>query len=191
MDAQAVSVGAGGCSGRMSNGTNETAGVRFGCVLADAGYGLSAPFRQGLTARKLTGAVGIPRHLEVCPADVRIIWPVAKRGRPRQRHVPDILSIPAEDMLVGAPSGRAPARKESSRLVLLRPAFGSQTDHRSGSGTRASNICPGTRLGSSANTGCREPPAGPLCGHKSDISRGPRRAKSGLYAPQQNCVNFG
>ena len=25
------------------------AGVRFGCVLADAGYGLSAPFRQGLT----------------------------------------------------------------------------------------------------------------------------------------------
>ena len=27
------------------------AGVRFGCVLADAGYGLSAPFRQGLTTR--------------------------------------------------------------------------------------------------------------------------------------------
>jgi SRSO17 transposase len=26
---------------------------RFGCVLADAGYGLSAPFRQGLTARTL------------------------------------------------------------------------------------------------------------------------------------------
>src|SRR6266403_2893121 len=36
------------------------AGVRFGCALADAGYGLSAPFRQGLTARKLTWAVGIP-----------------------------------------------------------------------------------------------------------------------------------
>jgi len=27
------------------------AGARFGCVLADAGYGMSAPFRQGLTAR--------------------------------------------------------------------------------------------------------------------------------------------
>src|SRR4029077_208439 len=40
-------------------------GVCFGCVLADAGYGLSAPFRQGLTARKLTWAVGIPRHLKV------------------------------------------------------------------------------------------------------------------------------
>src|SRR5262245_40160324 len=98
----------------MSNGTNETGngsggdrschrgGVRFGCVLADAGYGLSAPFRQGLTARKLAWAVGIPRHLKVYPADVRMIWPVAKRGRPRQRHVPDILSIPPEDMLANA-----------------------------------------------------------------------------------------
>src|SRR5438874_11423121 len=75
------------------------AGVRFGCVLADAGYGLSAPFRQGLTARKLAWAVGIPRHIKVYPADVRMIWPIAGRGRPRQRHVPDVLSIPAEDML--------------------------------------------------------------------------------------------
>ena len=31
-----------------------------------------------------------------------MIWPVAKRGRPRQRHVPDILSIPAEDMVANA-----------------------------------------------------------------------------------------
>ena len=78
------------------------AGVRFGCVLADAGYGLSAPFRQGLTARKLAWAVGIPRHLKVYPADVRMIWPVARRGRPRKRHVPDILSMAAEDMLADA-----------------------------------------------------------------------------------------
>ncbi len=78
------------------------AGVRFGCVLADAGYGLSAPFRQGLTARKLAWAVGIPRQLKVYPADVQMIWPVAGRGRPRKRHIPDILSIPAEDMLANA-----------------------------------------------------------------------------------------
>src|SRR5262245_14817805 len=78
------------------------AGVRFGCVLADAGYGLSAPFRQGLTARKLAWAVGIPRHLKVYPADVRMIWPVAKRGRPRKRSIPDILSMAAEDMLANA-----------------------------------------------------------------------------------------
>ena len=46
------------------------AGMRFGCVLADAGYGQSTAFRQGLTARKLAWAVGIPRHLKVYPADV-------------------------------------------------------------------------------------------------------------------------
>src|SRR5262245_48450600 len=78
------------------------AGVRFACVLADAGYGLSAPFRQGLTARKLAWAVGIPRHLKVYPADVQMIWPVAGRGRPRKRHGPDILSMAAEDMLADA-----------------------------------------------------------------------------------------
>ena len=75
------------------------AGVHFGCVLADAGYGLSAPFRQGLTARKLAWAVGIPRHLKVYPVGVQLIWPKAARGRPRQRHIPDILSMAAEDML--------------------------------------------------------------------------------------------
>ena len=78
------------------------AGVRFGCVLTDAGYGLSAPFRRGLTARGLAWAAGIPRHLKVYPADVTLIFPVAGRGRPRQRHIPDVLSTPAENMLANA-----------------------------------------------------------------------------------------
>ena len=77
------------------------AGVRFGCVLADAGYGMSAPFRQGLTARKLAWAVGIPRHLKMYPADVQMIRPVTPRGRPRQR-IPDTLSVAAQDMLATA-----------------------------------------------------------------------------------------
>ena len=77
------------------------AGVRFGCVVADAGYGLSARFRQGLTARKLSWAVGIPRHLKVYPADVQMIRPVARRGRPPQR-IPDTLSVAAEDVLTTA-----------------------------------------------------------------------------------------
>ena len=136
------------------------AGARFGCVLADAGYGMSAPFRQELTARKLAWAVGIPRHLKVYPANVQMVWPVAKRGRPRQRHVPDILSIPAEDMLANAQwhtiswrtgtKGKLKARFAAVRVRVL------PTDYRSGSGTRVSNICQATRLGSSANTGCRE-----------------------------------
>ncbi len=79
------------------------ANVRFGYVLADAGYGLSAPFRQGLTERGLVWAVGIPRHLKVYPVDVKLIWPITKaRGKPRKHHVPDILSIAAEQMLAGA-----------------------------------------------------------------------------------------
>src|SRR3984893_9222164 len=78
------------------------AGMRFGCVLADAGYGLSAPFRQELTTRGLAWAVGIPRHLKVYPVGVNLIWPVAGRGRPRKRHIPDILSRAAEDMLANA-----------------------------------------------------------------------------------------
>jgi len=77
-------------------------GVRFGSVLADAGYGLSAPFRQGLTTRGLTWAVGIPGRQKVYPAHVKLIFPVAGRGRPRQRHIPDILSKSAEEMLAPA-----------------------------------------------------------------------------------------
>ena len=76
-------------------------GIRFGCVLADAGYGQSAPFRQELTRRKLTWAVGIPRHLKVYPVGVQLIFPIARRGRPRQRSMPDVLSVAAEDMLAG------------------------------------------------------------------------------------------
>jgi SRSO17 transposase len=77
-------------------------GVGFGCVLADAGYGQSAPFRQELTRRKLTWAVGIPRHLKVYPVEVQLIFPTARRGRPRQRSMPDVLSVPAEHMLASA-----------------------------------------------------------------------------------------
>lgn len=78
------------------------AGVRFGCVLADAGYDLSAQFRQGLTDRGLTWAVGIPYNQKVYPADVAMIFPVAGRGRPRQRHIPDVTSIGAQTMLEAA-----------------------------------------------------------------------------------------
>ena len=75
------------------------AGVRFGCVLADAGYGLSAPFRQALSVRGLNWAVGVPRHQKVYPHDVRLIFPESARGRPRVRHVPDQLSVKAEAVL--------------------------------------------------------------------------------------------
>ena len=75
------------------------AGVRFGCVLADAGYGRSAPFRQALSERGLRWAVGIPAKQKIYPADVEMIFPVAGRGRPRKRHIPDQLSVAAETVL--------------------------------------------------------------------------------------------
>ena len=64
------------------------AGVRFGTVLADAGYGMSAEFRRALSGRALAWAVGIPRHQKVYPRDVELVFPVAGRGRPRKRHAP-------------------------------------------------------------------------------------------------------
>ncbi len=78
------------------------AGIRFGCVLADAGYGLSGQFRHALSERGLKWAVGIPRHQKVYRGDVALIFPVAGRGRPRRRHIPDSKSIAAEAMLAGA-----------------------------------------------------------------------------------------
>lgn len=76
-----------------------SAGARFGGVLADAGYGLSGPFRQALTERGLTWAVGIPHKQKVYPVDVALIFPVAGRGRPRVNQVPDVPSRPAQEML--------------------------------------------------------------------------------------------
>jgi SRSO17 transposase len=60
-------------------------GVRFGCVLADAGYGMCAEFRQGLTARTLSWAVGILSTQNMYPANVKVSMPAAsaKGGRPR------------------------------------------------------------------------------------------------------------
>lgn len=77
-------------------------GVRFGLVLADAGYALSASFRQGLSARGLAWAVGIPNHQKVYGADVALVFPVAGRGRPRNNQIPDQLSVPAEAVLARA-----------------------------------------------------------------------------------------
>src|SRR3712207_1192201 len=47
------------------------AGVRFGVVLADAGYGTSAGFRHGLDERRLLWAVGIPRTQKVYRSEER------------------------------------------------------------------------------------------------------------------------
>ncbi|QKE93003.1 IS701 family transposase (plasmid) [Lichenicola cladoniae] len=74
-------------------------GVRFHCVLADSGYGSSGPFRQALSERRLLWAVGLSRRQNVYPADVALIFPVAKTGKPRQYHVPSQPPVAAEALL--------------------------------------------------------------------------------------------
>jgi SRSO17 transposase len=77
-------------------------GLRFGCVLADAGYGNSALFRQALSARGLHWAVGIPKVQAACGTEVALLWPKAARGRPRLKPVPSEKPVPAEALLAGA-----------------------------------------------------------------------------------------
>jgi SRSO17 transposase len=77
-------------------------GVRFGCVLADSGYGSSGPFRQALSARGLLWAVGLSRRQNVYPADVALAFPVAKAGKPRKYHIPEQPPVSAEAALADA-----------------------------------------------------------------------------------------
>ena len=75
------------------------AGVRFGAVLADAGYGISAAFRQGLSERDLFWAVGIPRIQKIFLADVVMVPPPPARRPSSQPLVPATEAVSAEALL--------------------------------------------------------------------------------------------
>jgi len=77
-------------------------GLRFGCVLADAGYGNSALFRQALTARGLCWAVGIPKVQTAYGTEVTLLWPKAHTGRRRLKPVPSEKPTSAEALLAQA-----------------------------------------------------------------------------------------
>jgi SRSO17 transposase len=64
------------------------ADLRFGLVLADAGYGASAAFRRGLSERGLVWAVGIPRNQKVYDADVQLVPPTGRKRRPAPAQEP-------------------------------------------------------------------------------------------------------
>jgi SRSO17 transposase len=76
-------------------------GARFGCVLADSGYGSSGSFRQALSERGLKWAVGLSRRQNVYPADIALTFPVAKTGNRRKYHIPDRPPVSIETMLAG------------------------------------------------------------------------------------------
>ena len=78
------------------------AGVSFGAAVTDAGYGISAPFRRGLSALGLLWAVGIPRIQKVYPAGVQLVSAPRTRGGPRKTLIPDQEAMAAEAMLAKA-----------------------------------------------------------------------------------------
>lgn len=94
------------------------AGVRFGVVLADAGYGTSAEFRRGLDERGLRWAVGIARTQKVYGSDVRLVPPEGRKRRP----VPDQEPRAAEEVLAGLRWRPVAWRRGTKRPLALRVA---------------------------------------------------------------------
>jgi SRSO17 transposase len=92
------------------------AGVRFGVVLADAGYGASAEFRRGLDGRGLAWAVGVPRTQKVYGADVRLVPPGGRKRRP----VPDQEPREAEAVLAASPWRRVTWRRGTKGPLVAR-----------------------------------------------------------------------
>ena len=92
------------------------AGVRFGTVLADAGYGASAVFRHGLDARGLAWAVGIARSQKVSGVDVQLVPPAGRARKP----VPDQEPCPAEDVLAARSWRRVTWRQGTKGALTAR-----------------------------------------------------------------------
>jgi SRSO17 transposase len=92
------------------------AGMQFGIVLADAGYGASAAFRHGLSERGLTWAVGIPRNQKVYGADVQLVPPGGRKRRP----VPDQEPREAEAVLAELPWRRVTWRQGTKGPLTAR-----------------------------------------------------------------------
>jgi SRSO17 transposase len=92
------------------------AGVRFGLTLADAGYGASAAFRQGLSKRGLTWAVGIPRNQKVYGADVQLVPPTGRK----RRAVPDQEPGEAHAVLADLPWRRVTWRHGTKGPLVAR-----------------------------------------------------------------------
>lgn len=104
-------------------------GARFGCVLADAGYGSSGQFREALSKRNLLWAVGISRRQNVYRADIGLIFPEAATGRRRKYHVPDDVAVSSELMLADAKWRKVSWRRGTKGKLTCQFAaavFGSQ-----------------------------------------------------------------
>jgi SRSO17 transposase len=100
-------------------------GLRFGTVLADAGYGVSAAFRHDLDARSLRWAVGIMENQKVYAARVQLVPPTGRARKP----VPDREQREAEAVLADLTWRRVTWRhgtkgKLSTRFAAIRVRVG-------------------------------------------------------------------
>jgi SRSO17 transposase len=113
------------------------AGVRFGCVLADAGYGVCAEFRQGLSERGLHWAVGILSTNNMYGVNVSSLVPTktTKMGAPRTSPQASEAPLSAERFIAKHGRFRKVTWREGTKgtlrgtfaIVRVRPADGIET----------------------------------------------------------------
>lgn len=116
-------------------------------MLADAGYGVSASFRQALSALGLQWAVGTVRIQKVYPVDVQMVASTITCGRPRKTRIPDQESVSADAMLAGAQWRRITWRRGTkgplqARFAAVRVADGAAVQL----GRQATQHLPGAEL---------------------------------------------
>jgi SRSO17 transposase len=130
----------------------ERSGVRFGTVLADAGYGLCAEFRRELTKRGHRWAVGILSTQSMYTASVEMKTPIpqAKYGRPRTRVRVDELPLSASKFIemhgkfqhISWRRGTKGRLSGDFAIVRVKPADGPEARGRhSGPGEEAWLVC--------------------------------------------------
>jgi SRSO17 transposase len=168
------------------------AGLRFGLVLADAGYGASAAFRRGLDERGLTWAVGIPRTQKVYDADVQLVPPGGRKRRP----VPDREPREAEAVLAGLPwrritwrqgtKGPLTARFAASRIRVGDGATWGNNRHLPGEGREHCSRRAGRRVAHEwrAQVLPQQPAAADLAAGARRRDQGPLGLRAGTPAAQ-------
>jgi SRSO17 transposase len=110
------------------------AGVRFGSALADAGYGMCAEFRRGLSERGLLWAVGILSTQNMYVEDVKVTMPRKRLGRPRIHPEVGALPCSAERFIENHGTFRRVAWRKGTKgplhgdfaIVRVRPADGDE-----------------------------------------------------------------
>jgi SRSO17 transposase len=129
------------------------AGVTFGDVLSDAGYGACAEFRHGLSALGLRWVVGISADHQVYALSTRLRSVESLgTGRPRTRRVPTAKSRRARDVIasLGPHASWTVTWRRGTKGMLsaeftalrIRPADGEPVlGHRRGPGDEAWLIC--------------------------------------------------